>query len=121
MASMKSADLLVEVGTEELPPKALRKLKDAFAQGLVDGLQQNRLAHGEVVSFASPRRLAVLLSDVASAQQDREVTQKGPPVSIAFDDSGDATRAGLAFAKKCGVDIGELGRQGGESGEQATA
>jgi glycyl-tRNA synthetase beta chain len=117
MPNIKAADLLLEIGTEELPPKALRSLKDSFASGIVEGLQQSRITFGNVKSFASPRRLAVLVADVATAQEDREVTQKGPPVAIAFDDAGNATKAGLAFAKKCGVDSGDLGRQKNAGGE----
>ncbi len=117
MAKDGSADFLVEVGTEELPPKALRRLKDCFADGIVEGLEQSRLNHGEVKSYASPRRLAVLVSDLASAQDDREVTRKGPPVSVAFDNDGEPTKAGLAFAVKCGVDIAKLGRQKGAADE----
>jgi glycyl-tRNA synthetase beta chain len=117
VATNGPADFLVEVGTEELPPKALRSLRDAFAQGVADGLEQNRLAHGDIKSFASPRRLAVLVTDLAASQEDREVTKKGPPLSIALDDAGEATRAGQAFAKKCGVNFAELQRHKTDAGE----
>lgn len=117
MAAKTSADFLVEVGTEELPPKALRALMSAFAGNLGENLDKSRLAHGEISAFASPRRLAVLVSSLAFKQEDREVTQKGPPVSIAFNDKGEATPAGLAFAKKCGVDVGDLGREKTDRGE----
>jgi glycyl-tRNA synthetase beta chain len=89
----------------------------AFAAGIGEGLDKARLGHGELTAYASPRRLAVLVAAVVDSQDDREVEQKGPPVSIAFDDSGEATRAGLAFAKKCGVDIGKLGRVKNSDGE----
>jgi len=111
------ADFLVEVGTEELPPKALRSLMNAFADNLRSDLEENRLQHGEIKAFASPRRLAVLVSKLAYKQEDREVTQKGPPIAIAFDDKGAATQAGLAFAKKCGVDVNDLGREKTARGE----
>ncbi len=117
MATKTSADFLVEVGTEELPPKALRLLMDAFASNLGADLDKNRLNHGEIKAFASPRRLAVLVCDLVVKQEDREVTQKGPPIAIAFDDKGEATPAGLAFAKKCGVDVNELGREKTDRGE----
>ena len=110
-------DFLVEIGTEELPPKALRKLMKAFASGIRDGLQKARLGHGVVKAYASPRRLAVMVSALESSQEDREVQQKGPPVSIAFDAQGQATKAAIAFAKKCGVDIGSLGREKSDAGE----
>ena len=117
MAAKPSADFLVEVGTEELPPKALRALMDAFADNLGADLVKSRLSHGEIKAFASPRRLAVLVNSLAYKQEDREVTQKGPPVTIAFNDKGEATPAGLAFAKKCGVDVNDLGREKTDRGE----
>jgi len=117
VAANTSADFLVEVGTEELPPKALRALMDAFANNLGADLDKSRLSHGEIKAFASPRRLAVLVNSLAYKQEDREVTQKGPPVTIAFNDKGEATPAGLAFAKKCGVDVNDLGREKTDRGE----
>jgi len=117
MAKTAAADFLVEVGTEELPPKALRNLMTAFADGLVEGLTQARLSHESVTGYASPRRLAVLVSDLAFTQEDREKQQKGPPVSIAIDDAGKPTNTGLAFAKKCGVDFGALKRVANKKGE----
>jgi len=110
-------DFLVEVGTEELPPKALRKLMDAFADGIGNGLAEARLDHTCVRAYASPRRLAVIVSGLQLKQEDREVHQKGPPAHIAFDDKGEPTKAALAFAKKCGVEVGNLGREKSESGE----
>ncbi len=112
-----SADFLVEIGTEELPPKALRSLMRAFGDSLAAELDEARLQHGTVHAYASPRRLAVLIEDLASAQPDRTVTQKGPPVGVAFDDDGKPTPAAQAFAKKCGVDVGELDRSRSAKGE----
>ncbi len=112
-----AADFLVEIGTEELPPKALRKLKDAFGEALADGLRRNRLDHESVSAYASPRRLAALVSRVALKQEDRSKRMKGPPVSIAIDDDGKPTKTGLSFAKKCGVDFGALGREKSDKGE----
>lgn len=113
----KTADFLVELGTEELPPKALRRLRDAFAASFSAGLDAQRLAHGDIQSFASPRRLALLAADLAGGQAQREVKQKGPPVNVAFDSDGNATRAALAFAKKCGVEIDDLQRERTDAGE----
>ncbi len=112
-----SADLLIELGTEELPPKALRALRDAFSVAMVDGLQNARLEAGPIHAYASPRRLAVVVSDVALAQADRIVTQKGPPTSIAFAADGEPSKAGLAFARKCGVGIESLSRESNDAGE----
>lgn len=113
----KPRHFLVEIGTEELPPKALRSLMNAFAAGLEEGIDAARLDRGDVQRFASPRRLAVLVESLANGQKDRVTQQKGPPVSIAFDDAGNLTAAGEAFAKKCGVTPEKLGRTKTEKGE----
>ena len=118
---MKPADLLVEIGTEELPPKALRGLMDAFAANLERALDDARLAHGELHAYASPRRLAVVVESLARGQEDRHTSQKGPPVSVAFDDAGKALPPATAFAKKCGVDVADLGRIKTDKGEWLTA
>ena len=115
-----SQDFLVEIGTEELPPKALRSLMDAFGENLVAAIDEARLAHSDVATYASPRRLAVLISNLADAQEDRKVEQKGPPVRIAFDDDGNPTPAATAFAKKCGVEVGDLNREQTDKGEWLT-
>lgn len=113
---MKPADLLVEIGTEELPPKALRGLMDAFAANLGSEIDEARLEHGELHAYASPRRLAVIIEALAAGQQDRRLSQKGPPVSVAYDDDGKPLPPATAFAKKCGVDVAELGRVETEKG-----
>ena len=116
----KARNFLVEIGTEELPPKALRSLMDAFAEGVESGLDDARLEHGDISRFASPRRLAVLVDALADGQEDRTSTQKGPPVAIAFDDDGELTAAGKAFAKKCGVEHDSLGGSSTDKGEWLT-
>jgi glycyl-tRNA synthetase beta chain len=113
---MKPADLLVEIGTEELPPKALRGLMDAFAANLGSEIDEARLEHGELHAYASPRRLAVIIEALAAGQEDRRLSQKGPPVSVAYDDDGKPLPPATAFAKKCGVDVAELGRVETEKG-----
>mgnify|MGYP006287240051 CR=1 FL=1 len=110
-------DLLVEIGTEELPPTALRGLMEAFAGGLDEALEEAGLAHGAVHPYASPRRLAVLVESVPPGQADEEVEMRGPPVTVAFDDDGNPTRAAQAFAGKCGVTVEELERVGTAKGE----
>ncbi len=114
---MSAADFLVEVGTEELPPKALRSLMNAFAENLTTAIDDERLLHGDVHAYASPRRLTVLIEKLATAQADRKVSQKGPPTKVAFDDSGKALPPAIAFAKKCGVDVADLGRTATDKGE----
>jgi glycyl-tRNA synthetase beta chain len=113
----KARDFLVEIGTEELPPKALRSLMEAFGESLVAGIDEARLGHGGALAFASPRRLAVRVKKLAAAQDDRAVEQKGPPVRIAFDDDGNATPAAEAFASKCGVSVDQLERAATDKGE----
>ena len=75
--STVSNNLLIELGTEELPPKALKKLSAAFTAGVVEGLKKAGFEINDVESFATPRRLAMLIKDVAVSQPDREVERKG--------------------------------------------
>jgi len=110
-------DFLVEIGTEELPPKALRSLMAAFGQALEAGLDEARLTHGPVHAYASPRRLAVFVEQLDAGQEGRTTSQKGPPVGIAFDADGNVTPAGQAFADKCGVAVDKLGRTKTDKGE----
>ena len=113
----KTDDFLVEIGTEELPPKALRSLMEAFGANLATGIDDARLARGEVHSHASPRRLAIIVKKLAHSQEDREVEQKGPPVKVAFDADGEPTPAATAFATKCGTTIDALDRVETDKGE----
>jgi len=113
----KTDDFLIEIGTEELPPKALRALMEAFGENLAAGIDDARLAHKDVHAYASPRRLAVLVDNLAHSQEDRSVEQKGPPISVAFDDDGNPKPAATAFATKCGARVDELGRSKTEKGE----
>jgi len=108
--SSAARDFLVEVGTEELPPLALPELERAFAEGLRSALQEAALAHGEIRSFATPRRLAVLVRDLAAAQSAQSVRLKGPPVSAAFGKDGTPTAAAVKFAEKTGVAVSALKR-----------
>jgi len=107
---MSARDFLVEIGTEELPPKALPELERAFLEGVTGGIDAAGLAHGALESFAAPRRLAVLVRALATRQPEQEIRRRGPPVSAAFDKAGEPTRATSAFAASCGVAPGELTR-----------
>ena len=113
----KADDFLVEIGTEELPPKALRSLMEAFGAGLTAAIDEAQLEHGAVHAYASPRRLTVLIDSLARRQEDRKVEHKGPPIRIAFDKDGKATAAADAFAKKCGVSVSDLGTNKTNKGE----
>jgi glycyl-tRNA synthetase beta chain len=105
-----ASEFLVEIGTEELPPKALPRLSMAFAEGLREGLAEARLEHGEIRRYATPRRLALRVSQLAARQPDIESELRGPPVKVAFDADGQPTRAAEAFAQKCGVSVSDLER-----------
>jgi glycyl-tRNA synthetase beta chain len=107
---MSAADFLVELGTEELPPLALPELERAFAEGIRMGLAEAGVPHGEVKSFATPRRLAVLVSKLAAMQPAQAIKLKGPPVNAAFDKAGKPTAAATRFAEKCGVAVDALTR-----------
>ncbi len=110
-------DFLVEIGTEELPPKALSRLSDAFTAGVIEGLDAAGLAHGEHRSFAAPRRLAVLVRKLQSRQEDQIIEKRGPPVRVAFDEEGEPTRAAQAFAQGVGIEVEKLDRLATDKGE----
>ena len=103
-------DLLVEIGAEELPPKALRNLSEALAAEIAAELDAAGFVHGAPVPYATPRRLAVLVPGVPGTQPDRDVERRGPPLAHAFDDKGAPTRAALGFAKSVGVEVDRLVR-----------
>jgi glycyl-tRNA synthetase beta chain len=104
-------DFLVEIGTEELPPKALRALEQAFAGELAAGLAKAGLKHAELKSFATPRRLAIVVRRLATQQPDQKVERRGPPVNAAFDAEGLPTRAAQAFAASNKASVEELQRR----------
>jgi glycyl-tRNA synthetase beta chain len=105
---MSTDTLLVELGTEELPPKALKSLGQAFSNGIADGLQQRELSHGDVRWFASPRRLGVLIKAVTLQAPEKKLEVLGPPIERARDDAGNWSAATLGFAKKQGVEPEQL-------------
>ncbi|WP_407313955.1 glycine--tRNA ligase subunit beta [Pseudomonas sp. nanlin1] len=109
---MSAQDFLVELGTEELPPKALNTLAEAFLGGIEKGLQGAGLNFSAKRVFAAPRRLAVLISALDTQQPDRSINLDGPPLQAAFDAEGKPTQAALGFAKKCGVDLSEIDQSG---------
>ncbi|ROU01009.1 glycine--tRNA ligase subunit beta [Marinobacter sp. R17] len=113
---MAKQDFLVEIGTEELPPKALKTLSDAFTSGFCKGLDDAGLSYGKVESFAAPRRLAIRVHGLADAQPDKAVEKRGPAVKAAFDDAGNPTRALTGFANSAGVTPDQLDRLETEKG-----
>ncbi|RTZ67036.1 MAG: glycine--tRNA ligase subunit beta [Aquificaceae bacterium] len=115
MADVK--DVFIEIGTEELPPKALLTLSKAFSDGIVAGFNDASLQAKEVIPYAAPRRLAVLLKDMPTRQADQLVERRGPAIKAAFDDEGNPSRAAQGFAGSCGVDVADLERMQTDKGE----
>ncbi len=103
-----SKDFLLELGTEELPPKALAKLLSAFKNSIKSSLEKERLEFSSIESFASPRRMALIVKDLAELTPTKEVVAWGPPAKIAFDGEGNPSKAANAFAQKNGIAIEEL-------------
>jgi glycyl-tRNA synthetase beta chain len=106
----EEADLLVEIGTEELPPASLRQLSEAFAAGLAAQLQGHRLTFHDLEPFATPRRLALVVTQLDLHQPDQTIVRRGPALANAFDGEGKATKAAIGFARSCGLEVSELGR-----------
>jgi glycyl-tRNA synthetase beta chain len=106
----QTADFLVEIGTEELPPKALCSLERSFAEHICTSLGAAGLGFATLRSYATPRRLAVTIEALDCAQSRQSVEKRGPPLAVAFDTGGKPTRAAQAFAEGCGVSVESLGR-----------
>ena len=114
---MSEKTFLVEIGTEELPPKALRSLAESFAANVTAELDAANLAHGEVKWFAAPRRLALKISNLAESQPDREVEKRGPAISAAFDAEGKPSKAAEGWARGCGITVEQAERLATDKGE----
>ncbi|KKL01800.1 glycine--tRNA ligase subunit beta [Rheinheimera mesophila] len=100
---MSVQDFFVEIGTEELPPKALKTLATAFADNITEELAKQNLSHGDVSWYAAPRRLAVRVNQLALQQQDKVVEKRGPALAAAFDADGKPTKAAAAWAASNGI------------------
>ena len=114
---MRTENCLVELGTEELPPKALKSLGEAFATQFEAALAQADLSFGSVSWFAAPRRLAVYVSALAEGQADKVVEKRGPAVSAAFDADGNPTKAAQGWARGNGISVEEADRLVTDKGE----
>lgn len=114
---MTTENLLIELGTEELPPKALKKLALGFRDGLVSQLESAELSFDSVEWFAAPRRLAVRIKSLESKQSDKQVEKRGPAVQAAFDQDGNPTKAAMGWARGCGIEVSEAGRHKTDKGE----
>ncbi|MWJ29184.1 glycine--tRNA ligase subunit beta [Halomonas sp. ZH2S] len=104
---MAATTLLLELGTEELPPTALDALSDALATGIHNGLKQAEVDFSSITAYATPRRLAVQVKELADKQPDRNVERRGPALAAAFKE-GVPTKAAQGFARSCGVGVDEL-------------
>ena len=113
---VKKQDLLIEIGTEELPPKSLKNLAATFSEQVRLLLGEERLGFSKVNWYATPRRLSLLITDLDTNQKDKEHQRKGPSLSVAFDNNKKPTKATLGFAKSCGVKVEELKKLETEKG-----
>lgn len=111
-------DFLLEIGTEEMPSAPLMNAAQQLGGLVAKGLDAAGLAHGEVRVISTPRRLAALVSDVAVATEEIHEVKRGPKASIAFDESGQPTKAALGFARKCGADAADLVRRVDSDGSE---
>lgn len=109
--------ILFELGTEELPPKSLKTLRDALASHVQTALEQAGIAFDTIKSYAAPRRLALQITGVAERQPDRVEQKRGPAVKAAYDREGKPTKAALGFAQGLGVDVSELITIQGDKGD----
>lgn len=114
---MSEQNFLVELGTEELPPKALRSLGTAFADNLKQELTSADLPFSQVHWYAAPRRLAVYVTGLALAQADKQVEKRGPAVQAAFDADGNPTKAAQGWARGNGIDVSQASRLKTDKGE----
>ncbi len=114
---MNFENLLIELGTEELPPKALRKLAESFLANFTEELTKADLAFKSAVWYAAPRRLAINVTELALAQADKVVEKRGPAVSSAFDGEGKPTKAAEGWARGNGITVDQAERLVTDKGE----
>lgn len=114
---MTTQNFLVEIGTEELPPKALKTLATSFADNVEAELNQAGLSFDKIEWFAAPRRLAVKVLNLATQQPSKEIEKRGPAVSAAFDAEGKPTKAAEGWARGCGITVDQAERIATDKGE----
>ncbi len=114
-------ELLLEIGTEEIPAAFLPKALRDMAQMIGRTLNELHIPHGEVTTMGTPRRLVMSVADVAVRQEDQVVEKMGPAVRVAFDETGTPTRAAQGFARGQGLEVSELERITTEKGEYLVA
>ena len=114
---MTTQNFLVEIGTEELPPKALKTLATSCADNVEAELNQAGLSFDKIEWFAAPRRLAVKVLNLATQQPSKEIEKRGPAVSAAFDAEGKPTKAAEGWARGCGITVDQAERIATDKGE----
>lgn len=114
---MNFENLLIELGTEELPPKSLRKLAESFLSNFTDELKKAELSFEAAVWHAAPRRLALCVNQLATAQADKVVEKRGPAVAQAFDAEGNPTKAAMGWARGNGITVEQADRLKTDKGE----
>ncbi|WP_386695626.1 glycine--tRNA ligase subunit beta [Lonepinella sp. MS14435] len=114
---MTTQNFLLEIGTEELPPKALKTLATAFAENFTAELNQAGLTFSQVKWFAAPRRLALKVADLATEQPSKQIEKRGPAVVAAFDANGNPTKAAEGWARGCGITVDQAERVATDKGE----
>lgn len=114
---MTTETLLIELGTEELPPKSLKTLATAFYEGIKSQLDASDLAYSDIKWFATPRRIAVQAFDLVSKQQDKVVEKRGPAVNVAFNDQGEPSKAATGWARSNGITVDQAERLTTPKGE----
>lgn len=97
-------DLLFEIGTEELPPKALSKMLRSLEQGFTKSLNEAQLGFDSVKGYATPRRLAIVVNNLAAAQLDQKIERRGPALAAAFNQDDTPSKALLGFMRSCGIE-----------------
>lgn len=114
---MIKEDLLLELGTEELPPKALRKLAQALCDNFKSSLDSSAIEYENIKWYATPRRLALKVTNISDTQPDKTIVKKGPSVSVAFDADNNPTKVGLAWANSNGITLDQAEREQTPKGE----
>ena len=114
---MTTETLLIELGTEELPPKSLKTLATAFYDNIKSQLDSNNLTYSDIKWFATPRRFSVQVFDLIEKQEDKTVEKRGPAVNVAFDDAGNASKAAQGWARSNGIEVEQAERLVTDKGE----
>lgn len=105
---MKKESLLIEIGTEELPPKSLQALSTAFTDSVTEQLKSEGFTFREALAYATPRRLAICITELIEQQPTQDIERRGPALKAAYDQQGNPSKAALGFAKSCGIEMEQL-------------